>query len=905
MFRYSKGEGKSVWRLIENSEKGIHAAIENGAMFTTVLSIDNDLDHLDDDKKVSYKGPLYFDIDNDKDEHESLLDCRRLLLNLYDKCGVNLNNLVIHCSGSKGFHILVPAKVFGTGKASPALPYTYKKMATEFNLINLDYGIYSGGKGRMWRLENLRRESGRYKVRLTAAQVFGLTMPEIQALTYKPGKETPFDINKGVEYSAELAALYKRSEFKQQKLVTVEDSKFRRLEGNPGCITKLLKLEDVQTDRRFNHLIMLVCAYAKGKGWRLGDLEAETEFLIANGKSSVYRTDRERLTHMRSIFNYVMASPEYSFSCSVMRKTVTCEHDLCPSCAIQKSTEETDYDPTLGMEVSHNCYFRKTDSGRNQITTFIIKPTSVIEFVDTRECKEYTINTVLIADNSNTAHVVFTQPDWGSKSALIKRLPHPDFAYLGGDTDVQRIFKLVSQLQVPKKTGVRVIGLHKLDNTWHFVASEGSLGSNGELNELLLETDYYLPTSLISEPQASYGDMSMVINNLFKFNANEITVPLVGWFVATFYKERIFEITHQFPLLFIFGAAGAGKTQTILNLKRLFCLGVDNIKSIADVTNFTLIKSANANNTIPLMLDEYKASTFNHFQVKMVSKLIRAAYNNEAGERGTASQEIKTYFYRSPIILAGEQTVTEPAARDRIIEVHMNKDLSAPHLKDFKKLQDAPLGRLGKLLLQDALKISDELLRELLDECQLAVPDTYNDRPRLNQAIMGLGIRLLTRVCTEYNLHTVVEEAWRQYTERRVVTATEEYADSRKTDIDRILEAISMMSDTDDRYGVHKNHEFKLDEAGQVLFINLRVVHSRFLKFAEEYKSEAEAMNYTSFIKLIRKEPYFIKDSVPTKLSGGTKLCTALHVQKMLDKNLNLAGILDTVAEDSTENLAL
>lgn len=905
MFRYSKGEGKETWRLIENSEKGINAAIENGAMFTTVLSIDNDVDHLDDANKVNYKGPLYFDIDNDKDENESLLDCRRLLLKLYSQFGVNLNNVIVHCSGSKGFHILVPAKVFGTNKASAVLPYTYKNMATSFDLLNLDYGIYSGGKGRMWRIENLKRESGRYKVRLTAAQVFRLTMLEIQALTYKAGLETPFDINKHVEYSAELAALFKRSEFKPQKLVTVEDSKFRALEGNPGCITKLLKLEDVQEGRRFNHLVMLACAYAKGKGWRLADLEAETEFLIAHGKSSVYTTERTRLTHLRSIFNYVMASPEYKFSCAVMRKTVVCEVECCAVCPIKKEVEQTEYDPTLGIEVSHNCYFRKTETGRSQITTFVIKPTSVIEFIDARECREYTINTVLIADNNHSSEVVFTQPDWGSKSALIKKLPHPDFAYLGGDTDVQRIFKVVSQIQVPKKTGVKVIGLHKIAGSWHFVCSDGSLGAGGEINELLLETDYYLPTGLINEVIPTFYEAKSLLDKLFTFNANEITVPLVGWFVASIYKERIFEITHQFPLLFIFGAAGAGKTQTILNMKRLFCLGVDNIKSIADVTNFTLIKSANANNTIPLMLDEYKASTFNHFQVKMVSKLIRAAYNNEVGERGTASQEIKTYFYRAPIILAGEQTVTEPAARDRIIEVHMNKDLSAPHLKDFKLLQDLPLGKLGKALLTDALSITDEELKERLEACQTAVPESYSDRPRLNQAIVGLGIDLLKKLAKNYGLEEAVNNAWSQYTTKRNVTVLEEYAESRKTDVDRILEAIATMADIDDRYALSKNYEFKLDEAEAVLFINLRVAHSRFLKFAEEYKSEAEAMNYTSFAKLIKKEPYFMKDQVPVKLQGGVKLCTALHVKRLLEKNICLTGILENPTDTDSVSLQL
>lgn len=891
MFRYTKGEGKEVWRLIENSDKAIRSSVATGAHFVTVLSVDQDVDKLDDDAKISYKGPFYLDIDSD-DETKSLTDCRRALLSLYKDYGVSLKDCIIHVSGSKGFHILVPAKVFSNGKSQPFLAYTYKKMALEFNLECLDYGIYSCGKGRMWRVENVKRSNDRYKVRLSAAQVFALTWDEIEALSYVPGLETPFDINKDVEYAAELAALFRRSEHKPSKMPMVEDAKLKALPGDPGCIKKLLKNVDVVQGRRFNQLIMTLCQYAKGRGWNLKELEANCSHLIENAYSSAYPKERDKRRHIRAIFHYVNSSDSYQFSCIIMRKNIQCEQDCCPACPIQQAEIETDYDATLGIESAHNCYFRRTDSGRNQITTFIIRPHSVIEFIDSGDNKEYTIFTEIVADNGHKTNVIFTQPDWGSKSALIKRLPHPDFAYLGGDTDVQRVFKVITQIDVPKKLGVKVIGLHKAAGKWHYVSQEGSLGPDNELNQLLLETDYYLPNTLISETVPTVPELDDILKYLFSYNAIEITVPMVGWFVAAMYKERIFELTKQFPLLFIFGQAGAGKTQTILNLKRIFCLSIENIKSIADVTSFTLIKSANGNNTIPLMLDEYKATTFNQFQVKMVSKLIRAAYNNEIGERGTASQEIRTYHYRSPIILAGEQTVTEPAARDRIIEVHMSKEASAPHLAGFKKLQGTALPKLGKLLLTDALRITNEELQAMLDSATEEVPECYTDRPRLNQSVIRLGLRLLQRVVSPSGFGAVIDEAISNYTDKRSAIVDDDIAENRKSDIDRIMEAISLMSDTDERYKLAPEWDYVID--GDRFSINLRVVYARYLKFAEEYKSDAEAMNFTTFLKLLKKEPYFIKDNAPIKLKQGTKLCTVLHLPRLTSRGLNLSGLIET-----------
>ena len=889
MFRYVKGEGKEKWKLIENSEKAIQAAVQNGAHFVTVLSLDQDVDKADPDAKINYKGPLYFDIDS-ADENDSLSDCRKLLLALYKQYGVNLNDLAIHCSGGKGFHVLVPAKIFSTGKAQPYLPQMYKTMALDFNLEYVDLGIYSGGKGRCFRIENVKRDTGRFKVKLTAAQVFGMNFDDIKKLTYMPGETTKEP--KDVEYAAELAALFKRSDFKPTKIIPVEDVKLQALPGDPGCIKKIVKCIDIMEGRRFNQVTMILAMYANGRGWKVADIESEAAYFIENYPSSVYKTHKERRTHIKSIYSYVANTPAYKFNCSAVRKTVDCEMDCCPTCPIGVAETAEYYDPRLGIEIASNCYFKKSDSGRTQISTFIIKPSSIIEFIDHRETKEYTIYATLIADNDHKQQIVFTQPDWASKSALIKRLPHPAFAYIGGDSDVQKIFKVISQIEVPKKVGVKVIGMHKVGQDWHFVTDKGSINKDNIKDEILLETDYYLPTNIINEDLPNLKEMTDMIEVLFKFNSIDIAVPLVGWFVASMFKERIFEFTRQFPLLFIFGAAGAGKTQTILNLKRLFSLEMDNIKSIADVTPFTLIKSASSNNTIPLMLDEYKATTFNQYQIKMVSKLIRAAYNNEVGERGTASQEIKTYYYRSPIILAGEQTVTEPAARDRIVEVHMSKDASAPHLADFNALKVLPLPKLGKALLMRALSISDEEIRDLYDECFLGISEMYIDRPRLNQAVLHTGMVLLSKLVEPYGLSHVVDKAWCDYSLQEAKTTRDEVMESRKSDVDRILEGISMMSETDDRYQVAKDWEFSLE--GTTMHINMRVVYTKYQKFAQEYKADVEPMNYTSFCKLIKKEPYFLRDSVPIKLKQGMKLCMSLDTLQIERKKLHMQGLLGT-----------
>ena len=877
-YRYWKPEGKATWKLYCDTEQGLQDVIFSGAHYYTVLTIDQDIDKLDSETKVNYKGPLYFDIDCDN-EQNSLADCRKLLLSLYKDYGVNLSQVTVHCTGGKGFHILVPAKIFSTGKASQYLPYTYKNVASAFSLEWLDYSIYSAGKGRMWRIENLKRASGRYKVQLTIAQLFTLEFDDIYQLTLQPGPPT-VEV-KNVEFSAELSALFKRSEYKPQKIHSIGCEKLKSISGDPACVMHLLKAEKLRDGKRFNQLIMALAAYAVGKGWSSDDIIEKSDYMRLNIKSSAYKSDRDKLAHIKSIYKFFASSadnPQYQFACAHMQHVVDVVGDACPQCQLMAQVEADEYDPLLGLMVINNCFYKRSDSGKTQITTFNVMPTSTIEYADNHEA-EYTMNAQLVSTNGLKMSLMLTTSDWVSKSAFIKRLPHPEYVFLGGDVDVSRLFHVLGQIQVPKKVGVRTIGLHEIHNKWHFAAHEGSISADGERDDLLLESDYPLYTKLLSEDIPNANELREIIDLLFKFNGTEIVVPLIGWFVAAFFKERIFKFTRQFPLLFIFGAAGSGKTQTILALKHLFALTTDNIKSIADVTNFTLIKSAASNNTIPLMLDEYKSSTFSVHQVKMVSKLIRAAYNNEAGERGTAGQRIVTYYYKSPIIIAGEQTVSEPAAKDRIIEVHLTKAMSTPHAKEFAALQRQPLSKLGRLILNKAIQIDQNQLVSLYEECFDDVPEAYRDRPRVNQAVMLLGLRLLREILEPYKLGGVVDVAIKKYWEGRVSYIEEEVKLSNKSDVDRILEAINTMAENN-RTALYAGQDFAIDNG--ILKLNMRVIYANFCKFAEEYKLDADTPNYTTFVKLIKKESYYIKDDQPTKLGQHVRLCMHLDVLHLI-----------------------
>ncbi len=166
--------------------------------------------HFDAHGTVSgYAGAVYadfFPVDIDNADLETALQTARKALNeLLHTYEVDLDVLRLFFSGKKGFHILIPARLFGA-EPGLALPGVFKRMAGKmFTHVELDQTIYD--RVRLFRISNtLHGVSGLYKVPLTAAELLHKTVEEIMALAAAPrkvGVRPPEGINES------LAELYR------------------------------------------------------------------------------------------------------------------------------------------------------------------------------------------------------------------------------------------------------------------------------------------------------------------------------------------------------------------------------------------------------------------------------------------------------------------------------------------------------------------------------------------------------------------------------------------------------------------------------------------------------------------------------------------------------------------------
>jgi len=203
--RHWKHEPRAgAWHVIADGAN-LTARLPREAHFVTVLSYRR-LGGV-----VIYRGALYWEFDA-ADPADALKDLRRCLGLLDAEQDCPLEAVHVWHSGGRGFHVTVPPLVLGAESGHPQLPRMYAAMIDHLFpqtlAPTLDRGVYSAGKGRMWRLPNRRRENGRYKVPLTIREVLHRPYADLEALTVRPRKGSFWPADDELSPCLKLSQLY-------------------------------------------------------------------------------------------------------------------------------------------------------------------------------------------------------------------------------------------------------------------------------------------------------------------------------------------------------------------------------------------------------------------------------------------------------------------------------------------------------------------------------------------------------------------------------------------------------------------------------------------------------------------------------------------------------------------------
>lgn len=187
---WKKGKNNDRWKLMVDSEIAEKLVIKQRAMFITWTAFSEPYTGNGNPEPIRY-GDLPLDFDCKEDPEKALKEMRELcLIHLPEFYDLDPYDIKFYCSGSKGFHAVIPAELFDVQDGDPFLPLIYKRIvsdwAEKFKIPTVDHSMYAMQKGKMFRIANVKRRNGRFKVPLTLDEVRCLSINELWKLSEAP-----------------------------------------------------------------------------------------------------------------------------------------------------------------------------------------------------------------------------------------------------------------------------------------------------------------------------------------------------------------------------------------------------------------------------------------------------------------------------------------------------------------------------------------------------------------------------------------------------------------------------------------------------------------------------------------------------------------------------------------------
>lgn len=214
------------------------------------------------------------------------------------------------------------------------------------------------------------------------------------------------------------------------------------------------------------------------------------------------------------------------------------------------------------------------------------------------------------------------------------------------------------------------------------------------------------------------------IEAFLKLNDRSITTPLLAWLVAATRRNEI----EQFPLLFLGGSSGSGKTTTARLATQLF--GSTLTASLASITQFALIRMLALTTTIPVFVDEWSLQSRDDARTA-VQSVVTSIYEGGVTTRGRADLSVVEFQLSSPILIAGEDSFHLDREAERMIALRMRHN--AQNYDALRVLNGQPLHCFARWF-YDWLVTADDLP---------PMPSTALTRPEYNRAVLDAGWRTL------------------------------------------------------------------------------------------------------------------------------------------------------------------
>lgn len=376
--------------------------------------------------------------------------------------------------------------------------------------------------------------------------------------------------------------------------------------------------------------------------------------------------------------------------------------------------------------------------GKKQVSTFVIKPLKIVREAGGRV--EDIIICNIHSSRGVTLNMQMPKKAFTSVSQLDKYLKNANWTWMGTDTILKQLLPfLISTYNLEETSVTSVIGLYERpDKSWEFVGTDGTITKDND-EPILTWNEFkehpWVQTTEVAEPDDDW-------RHILDFNEPNVIWPLIGWFTSALCKPILELNNYRMPMLNIFGTKGSGKTTLV---ERIFLplFGQTRIKSWdANTTRFVMMTLQGSTNNIPISYSEFRLS----HAIEKLTRLILLSYDNGVDARGTAAQEVITYPLLAPFIVTGEDLISDPACRERIIISKLDPRMisvgSPCHTALEKHRSNLPLDTFKKLLKFIVQKNNWE---ETLTGAQEDVSSAFvkmPDRVRNNLTVAWHGVKM-------------------------------------------------------------------------------------------------------------------------------------------------------------------
>ncbi len=535
-----------------------------------------------------------------------------------------------------------------------------------------------------------------------------------------------------------------------------------------------------------------------------------------------------------------------------------------------------------------SCYYCLTARGETRIiSSFTIEPTMRVETEDGELILGYA-NT----DNGRRVpNLRFPLTAFHSKRDLIRQLPSADLQWTGSDNNVQGLMRVLAKHDLPRRPGSNMLGEYAKGEHHVWLGPDCAIGKEGFLDPSPV---VYVPNGGSLDKRVSYVKTDedtflevavTVFRNLPFVNKPEVILPVLGWFFATPMKARFMKTTGSFPMLFVWGTQGSGKSSLCIDVMwPLF--GIRDAEPYsATETEFALLKLLSSTRSVPVFIDEYKPYDMQRQRINSLHRYLRRAYRGEVEERGRPDLRLTTYHLQAPICVAGETRPTEAAILERIVTANPDKttlDEQTGFKQAYKELRAVDLVLFAPRYIQfclgrdfDAdLAIARGVTKALLGDRKMPV------RVVENLTAMLLGVHLFE----EFAKHCGCELEDELGVEAAVNAVLDDVLETDhgvKNALDHFLEMLGVMAVQGDLK--HRIHY--VFEAGN-LAIHLESAYDAFRAHCKRIDYEGEMVDLKALRRLVaenKKQKGFVLEEskrVPFNGSDGRRRAIILDLTK-------------------------